>query len=521
MSINYEFMNELMSDPQIAAMLRQRELGLDMQGGGPTPLPAPADMGPTGTPLPAPVDAPPSMATPAGGPPASPGPAPSPMDMPGPSPTAGPIPGGAPPPPAPDSPLGQLLAMQPKGPGERTASIDAPDGSALLYNPAGSPGPMPTVPQPPQQGGFLGRLKVALPRMATAAIAAGATPSQYGGGPLDIFRGMQAGGQELERKDTLAYNRGRQQSLDTLERRKTEAEIGHSNAASKYYDAESEWRKAQAGKAEHVSAADDLYAKMNAATDPKQKEEYHQLWLQSLGHAPKDQPTQIRTRFGVFDTKTGEYITLDQQQMQKDRIGQLRQVKGLNPQLWPDWAVMQKATPEEKMFVLSGTWKPDKETNMNPTEMYMQAAGGDAKKAVDLMQRPQLTAQDVHEKQARMAKLRLADQQYQEELRKAEHEYNVGKAKLDAAGARPGTVDPKGNHSKINWDQYNQQNQVLIQQLTDAKNAAHRAHEAAAAELNPEGYTPHAGYNPDGTAVGAVTRPGAKSYMDNKFPGGM
>ena len=61
-------------------------------------------------------------------------------------------------------------------------------------------------------GGFKGFLKRGLPRILNAAIAAGATPSQFGGGPLDIFRGMQAGRAENDRRDMRAYGMQRQRS---------------------------------------------------------------------------------------------------------------------------------------------------------------------------------------------------------------------------------------------------------------------------------------------------------------------
>lgn len=60
----------------------------------------------------------------------------------------------------------------------------------------------------------LGKLVGGLPGMIQGGIAGAATPNIAYGGPTDIFRAMQSGGQDSQQRDLLAYNRKRQQAVD-------------------------------------------------------------------------------------------------------------------------------------------------------------------------------------------------------------------------------------------------------------------------------------------------------------------
>src|SRR4030095_5782020 len=207
--------------------------------------------------------------------------------------------------------------------------------------------------------------------------------------------GMQAGRAENERRDMQAYGMQRQRGLDELNRRKEEAQMADWNSQAKMRDAQTKYYEAQATVKSAVDAKEYFFSKMVSETDPKKREEYHQRWLEALGHAPKPEPNEIRTRFGIYDRAKGDYITLDQNAIQADRIEQLARTKG---SLWTPAMVVKFMTPEERQFVLTGTMKQEKQPgNLNPTELYLMAAGNDPKKAVDLMQRPALTAQDLHE----------------------------------------------------------------------------------------------------------------------------
>jgi hypothetical protein len=349
-------------------------------------------------------------------------------------------------------------------------------------------------------------LKGALPRILASAIAGGAMPNQAAGGPLDIFRALQAGGTEGERRDMLSYNMARQRALDDLNRRKEEASISDTASQAKMRDAQVKYYESMANQKAATDPKEDLYKQFMAETDPAKKKVLHQLWLEAMGHAPKEEPNEIRTRFGVYDRAKGEYITLNQQQLIEDRINDLARTKG---PLWTPALVVKFMTPEERNYVLTGQMKQEKQPgNMNPTELFMAAAQeadprGPMHQAVNLMQRPALTAADMHDKQVRGAKLRSAEVNYQNALSAAEKTFSAGLAKINAPGAYPGTRDAKGNASRISLADYEKEKAALLDTLVKAKNAAHAEMQAAQIENDPEHFQPHPGYGPDGQAMPA------------------
>lgn len=58
------------------------------------------------------------------------------------------------------------------------------------------------------------RLAKTLGAMGRAAVVAGSTPSQYGGGPADIFGGMRAASMDRQQQQDQAYQRQRQAGID-------------------------------------------------------------------------------------------------------------------------------------------------------------------------------------------------------------------------------------------------------------------------------------------------------------------
>jgi hypothetical protein len=372
----------------------------------------------------------------------------------------------------------------------------------LLAGDRGDRGP---VNEPPANRPRLGWKQI-LPRVLASAIAGGATPNQAAGGPLDIFRALQAGGTEGERRDALSYNMARQRALDDLNRRKEEAQMADWASQAKMRDSQTKYYDAQANAKAATDPKEDLYKQFMAETDPKKKEALHQLWLEAMGHAPKAEPNEIRTRFGIYDRAKGEYITLNQQQMIEDRINDLARTKG---PLWTPALVVKFMTPEERNYVLTGQMKPEKQPgNMNPTELFMAAAQeadprGPMHQAVNLMQRPALTGQELHDKQVRAAKLRSAEVNYQNALSAAEKVYSAGLAKINAPGVAPGTRNARGEASRISLADYEAQKAALLDTLVKAKNAAHAEMQSAQIENDPEHFKPHPGYGPDGQAMPA------------------
>jgi hypothetical protein len=480
------FLNDLMLDPVIAAVVRRETMGprpapqprRDMYGNimsdEPSPTPPPATAPDAGinadAPAPGPAPAPPDISTIAGMQPSQ-----SRID-----PTV--------------AGMKQFTPPQTPETGDYTLLVGD--------DPRNRPGGMGPIP-PGTQGGFGGRLKRALPGILASAIAGGAMPNQAAGGPTDIFRALQAGGDTAERRDLIAYNRDRQRVLDDLNRRKEEAQMADWQSQAKMRDSQTKYYDAQANAKAAVDPKEDLYKQFMAEADPNKKKVLHQLWLEAMGHAPKEEPNEIRTRFGIYDRAKGEYITLNQQQMIEDRINDLAKTKG---PLWTPALVVKFMTPEERNYVLTGQMKPEKQPgNLNPTELYLQAASGDpaARKAVDLMQRPALTGQDLHDKQVRAAKLRSAEVNYQGALSAAEKAYSAGLAKINTPGVAPGTRNARGEASRISLADYEAQKAALLDTLVKAKNAAHAEMQSAQIENDPEHFRPHPGYGPDGQAMPA------------------
>jgi hypothetical protein len=185
-------------------------------------------------------------------------------------------------------------------------------------------------------------------------------------------------------------------------------------------------------------------------------------------------------------------------------------------------------TPEERNYVLTGQMKQEKQPgNMNPTELMVAAAEeadprGPMHTAVNLMQRPALTAQDLHDKQVRGAKLRSAEVNYQNKLADAEKAYSAGLAKINAPGMAPGTRSAKGEASRVSLADYEQQKAALLDTLVKAKNAAHAEMQSAQIENDPEHFRPHPGYGPDAMPMSApqdALPADAAAYLKSVTPG--
>lgn len=198
-------------------------------------------------------------------------------------------------------------------PGGMTGAKPAPAASVPesdLYNQApeselGAERPVPgAVPPsatmaPGKKPGFLSRLKEVMPRAIAAGIAGGATPNVAGGSGVDVLRAMQAGQNELERRDLMNYGLRRQGSLDELNRRHTEAQIGQAESASEENRARAAQYRAVAAGKDAVNPAHDLYNRYLAETDPEKKEALFKMYLQAIGHSPKI-PGSDETKAGLL-----------------------------------------------------------------------------------------------------------------------------------------------------------------------------------------------------------------------------
>jgi hypothetical protein len=350
--VNYEFLNSLMTNPDLAEAIRR------LQGGAPPEAVMPEPPPPSQSPA---EPGPPSVAR---------------TQL-------------APPEFAPGSPLGSIMDMQPQRPNppiprEYPGSTEPGDPTLLVGDrPANH---LPDEPQQPH--GFKGFLKNVLPRMLASGIAAGATPSRYGGGGMDILAGMQAGGQELERRDRIAYDMNRQRANDETFRmdKRAEAEkrmsdIKLNESAGRMHDAQTDWYKAQAGAKAAVDPKRDLYERFIKETDPAQKEVLRKLWLQSEGH-PDNEKVWINGKLPgtVLNRETGEVREVDAAKARAGRSDEMREHFNIDPTLWPyRQKKLFETHPGLEDYILYGTKGKQPAAERNPTEwsIAMDAAKAD------------------------------------------------------------------------------------------------------------------------------------------------
>ena len=91
------------------------------------------------------------------------------------------------------------------------------------------------APAPPRGPGFGATLKGSIPRILEAGIAGAATPNIASGGPTDIFRAMQAGGQAVEARDLATYNMQRQREQDRIAASRAVAEEQNQRAQALWH----------------------------------------------------------------------------------------------------------------------------------------------------------------------------------------------------------------------------------------------------------------------------------------------
>lgn len=535
MAINYEFLNNLMTDPDLADWIRSKEIGMN----GPPPR---APIGPVELPEPrAPEEAMPpavpEIARPNMGPAIEPG-----------------------------SFAGRFIdapfERPPDAPPPRPTGYAGPGGVELLTG-ANNPANRIAEPEPPGGRGFKGFLRRALPRMATAAIAAGATPSRFGGGPLDIFAGMQAGQQELERRDMMAYNTARQREHDILNRRKIESDIGRDASQNELNKAQIEvakehanYYKSQASQKAEKKPSDVLFEDYRNEQNPEEKEKKKDLWLQSIGHAPKAEklwgPGKIPGT--LVNKETSEVKWIDETAARAARDEEMRKHFGVDPLLWP---YRKKGIfaqqPDVEMYIKYGheglKKQPGAGANGAPNTAMEMAYAATAKEgqtpaqhaaaAFEYYNRPRITAAEIAQQNRENAQnkafLAKAGSEYQKALNDAEDEYKKAKKELDKPGVRPGAVDPKSRPRPVPtnpqakaeydrqlaaaWALYNEKDAVIRKQLVDAKNAAHRAYQAAQAQYDPENFRAVPGYDENARPIpvpGDLSTPSASEYLKNR-----
>jgi hypothetical protein len=542
--LNTSYLDDILNDPQVATLLRIQAQA-DMQQGMPqahdmldrfrlpyepgvdAPAPArpPEPMGPLPREMMGPPEAvapPPHVIAP---PPEPVGPPPAPQQV---SPEADPA-------------LLQLMQRYPDlGPqaAGMPRQVDAPDGSILL---TGRPKEGGFVPQ--SSGGFKGYLKRALPNMITAGLQSLATPSKYGGGPLDIAQAVLAGQGAIDARDDRARKIARDKSSDDINAAKAKAEIDMHEASARHSDASAEALKKNAETKQMMTTAEREYEEMIRYT-PGTPEwlRHHDLWMEALhGRGPtaaKNLWRPVPNMPGVErNVETGETREFDAPLARAARVADVRKMMGItNPSVWPEWAVMGKANPTQQQYIMTGKWPAASSSSAHDSAgdfAWMSTDSDPAvakrgKAALNAMNEPRMDAAALRQMQREEAQnksyLRMADSAYQTALAKAEHEFKTAMAALDKPGVRPETADPKTPmiKSKVTWDEYNQRKDALVAILAEAKNAAHRAHQGAQATYNPEGFKPRPGYGPDAMPLpvpGEVTDATAAAYLRTKRPG--
>jgi hypothetical protein len=235
--------------------------------------------------------------------------------------------------------------------------VGAPDGNTLLMHEAsGGPPPSPIDREP----GLWGRVKAGLPRLISSVVAAGAMPSIAGGGPLDIFRAMQAGNNELQRQDMLAYDMQRQRWLDSNKTAEMADMSKLRKAQAKYYEANASNKQ-----------EDNDVMRMYKAWEQNPTEENWLRYLQAKGNAPRTQARFTKGEGGrMFDTELGKYVTLDTSTVE-GRLAFAQKQRGL-----PDTATISQLPEEDRAWVLTGKL-PGEAREGNPTAAYFAGVAND------------------------------------------------------------------------------------------------------------------------------------------------
>jgi hypothetical protein len=209
--------------------------------------------------------------------------------------------------------------------GQRTISemapppvADLPPVSSLTVPSSALSGPS-NYDMPPAQGGFMEgphpsfkqRLKAALPNIITSAIAAGATPSHYGGGALDIFQGLQAGQAAVKAKQDEAYNRQRQIAIDAQNASENQMRQRVQQAQLEDYLAQAEDRRQQAAARTAQKTEQQLTDAWAKETDPVKKAAAWDALMQWKHGITKPEKPQATWRAmpggqGTYNEATGE-----------------------------------------------------------------------------------------------------------------------------------------------------------------------------------------------------------------------
>lgn len=374
--------------------------------------------------------------------------------------------------------------------------------------------------------GFWGRFRQALPRMIQGGITAAATPAQFGGGAVDLFRGMQAAQNELDRRDLMAYQIAQQQQEEARRQRAAEAQARAHEAQARYYD-----KRAQ-GQQQPVTLEQALTAAYLEETDPQRKTEIYNQILQLKGRSTGNEAPYREIGGGYAITKSGQRVEIDPRAAMAHRLEVIRQMQmsqpdpqtGQRPVELSDTDVLARMTPEQQAFYVTGEWAvPGGGRAMTEWQARFLAAQGDPIAQAMLNQRAQEEAAEraQAEARARRAQKRIAEQIYLDDLARAEAWFAGEKAKLDKTmrpgqGVNPATGLPLPEDDSQAWERYNEAHRALVEQLAQRKNQAHVKAQAAYAAIDPENFRPSPGYGPDAMPLGRITDPTAADYLKRR-----
>jgi hypothetical protein len=369
--------------------------------------------------------------------------------------------------------------------------------------------------------GFWGKLgagiKKAAPDMLTAAMASLATPSQYGGGPVDIGRAMLAGQQAIKNRDLMAYNMEREKLKDQMEREKHTSTIKSQEAASRANEAASEASKARAERdkveAKKQSFEEKLVEQYALETDPVKKEAIKQQII-DLRHGRRSQTRWAPTGAGsVVNTESGEIkqVGPDPVEMEakkkQERFDWLRSRKdkslpdpktGKPMYTRPPEEFWRSLSPEDQIFINTGK-EPQAKTDMSTSEIEMaliaeghvpgtpitREVADRAQKRLQASKRS--TAASAEDIRRELQVDRMATQEEQEataEYGKVEEDFAKAWNALHADGVRPGSK--KGREEGLTEAEWALQKNNLIDQANRRKNILHQRIEKARRLRDPE-----------------------------------
>jgi len=282
-----------------------------------------------------------------------------------------------------------------------------------------------------------------------AGVAGAGTENVAGGGPVDIFRSLQAGQGALRQRDLMAEQSRRQALKEEMDQRVNQSNIERNAAQSDLDRAQAAAVRAKPS----ITAEQKLMADyLDENTTPERRQIIERYFRVKSGAAaePKQAAADERLMEEYADLKTPEN---------------------------------RRTTIKEALELRYGL---KRSANMTETQIIYDAAAGDAtaQKALNIIRslKKGETAVDEREKKRRVS---MGYNQYKNDLNNAQRDFEQAKAALDKPGVLPGSRGGANNlQSRMTWDEYNQRLYDLETGLQDKKNNAQGALESNLAEYD-------------------------------------